>query len=44
MKYKFTDETLTYDGKILHRIKRCEDGVIGGWIESRINLSLEGDC
>lgn len=43
-KYEFTDETLNYDGHILHRIKRLSDDKIGGWIEKEENLSQDGDC
>ena len=43
-KYELTTETRSFDGRILHRIKRIEDELIGGWIESENNLSQEGDC
>lgn len=38
-KYEFTDETMNYEGYLLHRIKRFSDRRIGGWIESEKNLS-----
>ena len=43
-KYEFTEETLNYEGHLLHRIKRLSDGKIGGWIEKEENLSQEGNC
>lgn len=43
-KYEFTGETKELDGHILHRIRRIEDGKIGGWIESESNLGHDGDC
>lgn len=43
-KYKFTGETKKFKGRILHRIRRIEDGLIGGWIEKEGNLSHEGNC
>ena len=49
-KYKFTEETIEYDGHILHRIqalKKIGDvkkGDLGGWIEKEENLSQEGKC
>ncbi len=43
-KYEFTGDTCEYLGKILHRIVRLRDGQMGGWIETEINLSHEGDC
>ena len=43
-KYEFTDETMNYDGHILHRIKRLSDGKLGGWIKKEENLSQEGNC
>lgn len=44
LKYEFTDETMNYEGHLLHRIRRLSDGKIGGWIEFKYNLSPEGDC
>ena len=38
-KYELTNETINYDGRILHRIKAIKDfgnvkkGDLGGWIE-----------
>lgn len=49
-KYELTEETLEYDGHILHRIKALRDfgnikaGQLGGWIEKERNLSHEGIC
>ena len=43
-KYEFTGETKVYEGRTLNRIRRIEDGLIGGWIESEENLSQEGNC
>ena len=48
-KYELTDETKTYFGRTLHRIKAIVDfccikaGEIGGWIETEDNLSQYGD-
>ena len=43
-KYEFTGETLNHYGRTLHRIKRIEDGLVGGFIEKEDNLSHEGAC
>ena len=49
-KYEFTEETLDWEGRTLHRIRALKDfgdvkaGDIGGWIEEEKNLSHEGDC
>ena len=43
-KYEFTGETKHWSGRLLHRIRRIEDGELGGWIESEKNLSQEGEC
>lgn len=49
-KYEFTEETLEWNGHILHRIKALRDfgkvkaGRLGGWIEKEDNLSHEGNC
>lgn len=43
-KYEFTDETMNYDGHLLHRIRRLSDNMLGGWIEKESNLSQDGDC
>ena len=43
-KYEFTDETMNYEGTLLHRIRRLSDGKLGGWIEKEKNLSQEGNC
>ena len=48
MKYRLTDETKEYYGRILHRIEAVETfgsveaGEKGGWIEKEANLSQEG--
>ena len=43
-KYEFTGETKEFNGRILRRIKRMKDGLIGGWIETEKNLSQSGGC
>ena len=43
-KYEFTNEIRRYNGRLLHRIQRIEDGKLGGWIEKEENLSQEGNC
>ena len=50
-KYELTDEIKTVVGHTLHRIRACVDvgnnvkaGDFGGWIESEINLSHDGDA
>ena len=43
-KYEFTGEVKVYEGRVLHRIKRIKDGLIGGWIESEENLSHKDSC
>lgn len=49
-KYKFTEETRIYNGRLLHRIVAIRDfsyiqaGEKGGWIEKEDNLSHEGNC
>ena len=51
-KYEFTDETITVNGIILHRIKAVIDfdrfgvkaGDLGGFIEVEANLSHDGDA
>ena len=50
MKYKLTDETREWGGRILHRIEALKDfgnvkaGDKGGWIEKDDNISQDGDC
>lgn len=39
VKYELTEETKEINGVTLHRIKRIEDGVLGGFIEKEENLS-----
>ena len=41
-KYEFTGKTKNYKGRLLHRIRRISDGLVGGWIEKEENLSHEG--
>ena len=49
-KYKFTGETMQFEGHILRRIIYLREtpytkrGILGGWIESEHNLSHEGRC
>ena len=43
-KYEFTGETIEYKGRILKRIRRISDGLVGGWIEKEENLSHYGSC
>lgn len=50
MKYKLTDETREWFGRILHRIEAVTNfgnvkaGDKGGWIEKEENLAHDGDC
>jgi hypothetical protein len=37
-------DVIHVDGHTLHRIKRLQDGVLGGYIESEGNLSQTGTC
>lgn len=41
-KYSMTDETMSYKGHTLHRIKLLSNNQEGGWIESIDNLSQSG--
>jgi hypothetical protein len=49
-KYKLSDITKEWEGRILYRIQALRDfglvkaGDLGGWVESEINLSQEGNC
>lgn len=49
-KYRFTGETMIFQGHTLQRIQYVEGigfvrkGEVGGWIESESNLSHEGMC
>lgn len=50
-KYELTDETIEFEGHILHRIRALRDirifvnkGDLGGWVESEYNLSQDGNC
>mgnify|MGYP002768772630 FL=1 len=43
-KYKFTEEKMFHNGRVLKRIIRIEDNLVGGWIESEKNLSQSGKC
>ncbi|RPD36744.1 hypothetical protein C0030_006155, partial [Candidatus Liberibacter solanacearum] len=53
-KYELTNETIEYDGRILHRIKalrsigkgleEVKKGELGGYVETEQNLSQDGEC
>lgn len=49
-KYELTDETITYEGVVLHRIKALvtfrsvRAGDLGGFLEKESNLSHYGDA
>ena len=49
-KYELTDETIKFNGKILHHIRALRDfgnvkaGDIGGFIQNETNLSYDGNC
>lgn len=49
-KYKITDETIIYFGRVLKKIEALKDfanvhkGDKGGYVETENNLSQEGDC
>jgi hypothetical protein len=43
-KYILTEETIRHNGKILYRIKRLEDSLLGGFVESERNLSQNDKC
>ena len=43
-KYILTDQSIEYHGRTLYRIKRVNDGEIGGFVEGYGNLSHEGSC
>lgn len=49
-KYRLTDETIEFGGATLYRIEALRDfcnvrtGDKGGFIQSELNLSQEGDC
>ena len=38
------DQTMKHNGRILYRVRRLSDGLIGGWIEGEHNLSPHGTC
>lgn len=43
--YEFTgEEKVLDDGIVVKRIRRVSDGLVGGWIESELNLSTSGTC
>lgn len=45
MKYDIvTDDVKEINGMFLFRVKRCSDGLVGGWIENTSNLSESGSC
>ena len=49
-KYRLTDETISIDGRVLHRIEALRyfdsinKGDKGGFVESELNLSHKGNC
>jgi carbonic anhydrase/acetyltransferase-like protein (isoleucine patch superfamily) len=43
-KYVLTNESIKYDHRTLYRIKRCSDGLSGGFVQSEENLSHNGNC
>lgn len=49
-KYEFTGETITDNGKVLHRIRAVRNfngvkkGQLGGYVESEDNLSHDGEA
>jgi len=49
-KYELTQETINFDGIVLHRIRALKDfgsvyaGDLGGYIQSKKNLSQEDTC
>lgn len=49
-KYKLTDETITYQGRVLRRIEALKDlsdvkkGDKGGFVENENNLSQKDNC
>lgn len=43
-KYEFTGKTIQFNGYILRQIIRVKDKLVGGWIESELNLSQDGKC
>lgn len=49
-KYQLTSETITVNGRTLHRIQALRDfadvekGELGGFVENESNLSQEGNC
>lgn len=45
MKYELlNNDTIEYKGHVLKRIKRLDDGTLGGYIEFDTNLSQKGVC
>jgi hypothetical protein len=43
-KYEFTGEIKEVEGRVLKRIRRLSDGLVGGWVERESNLSHRGSC
>lgn len=43
-KYDFTEDTMTHNGHLLHRIINLNTNELGGWIEKEENLSQDGSC
>lgn len=44
MKYKLTNNTKIVDGVKLYQIQSLSDGELGGFIQSKSNLSQQGNC
>lgn len=49
-KYRLTDQSMLYNGKMIYRIEALKDfndvkkGEYGGFVESEDNLSQDGNC
>ena len=43
-KYEFTVEEIQHEGITLKRIRRLNDGKLGGFIQTEENLSHDGGC
>lgn len=45
MKYELlADDTVQQDGRLLYRVRRLSDRLLGGYIETQDNLAQTGDC
>ena len=44
MKFEFTGEVKSFFGVTLKRIRRPDNGEVGGWIERENNLSVYGNA